>query len=57
MQKDDAVIARIRQARHEISGEQGHEPRKIVAYYLELQKQQRRPLLESRPGEIHTGTR
>jgi hypothetical protein len=51
MQKDDAVIARIRQARRQISGEHGHDPRKAVAYYTELQKRQRRPLLNSRLDE------
>jgi hypothetical protein len=57
MLKDDAVIARIREARHQISAEQSHDPGKLVAHYIELQKQQRRPLLESRPNEVHTGTR
>lgn len=34
----DAEIARIREIRHRISEEFGHDPYRLVAYYLELQK-------------------
>ena len=44
---NDAVIDRIRQARHQISEEHAHDPEKLVAYYIELQKQYSRRLLES----------
>lgn len=47
MQTDDAVIASIRETRHQISEEHGHDPQKIVAYYMELQKQYQKRLLES----------
>lgn len=47
MPKDDAIIARIREARHAISEEQSHEPQKVVAYYIELQKRYRERLMES----------
>ncbi len=36
--KDDPTITRIREARHRISEKCGHEPRKVVKYYLDLQK-------------------
>ncbi len=39
MLKDDPAIKRIREARHRISKEHGHDPQKLVNYYIELQKQ------------------
>jgi hypothetical protein len=47
MKSDDAVITRIREARHQISEEHGHNPRKLVAYYIQLQKRHKERLLES----------
>ena len=44
---NDAVLDRIRQARHQISEEHGHDPDKLVAYYIELQKQYSQRLFES----------
>lgn len=35
----DEVIARIREARHQISEEFGHDPYRLVAHYMELQKE------------------
>lgn len=35
----DPVIDEIRQVRHEISAEFDHDPVRLVAYYMELQKQ------------------
>jgi len=35
----DPTIDRIRQARHEISKEFDHDPKKLVAHYIEYQKQ------------------
>ena len=34
----DSTIARIRQARHRISEKCGHDPEKLVEYYMKLQK-------------------
>jgi len=45
--KDDPTIARIREARHRISEQCGHDPQKVVEYYLRLQRNYRRRLLES----------
>ncbi len=39
MLKDDPAIERIREARHCISKVHGHDPQKLVNYYIELQKQ------------------
>ena len=39
--KNDPVISRIRAARHRISEECGHDPKKLVAYYMERQKRLR----------------
>jgi hypothetical protein len=36
--KDDPTIERIREARHEISAKNNHDPQEIVRYYIELQK-------------------
>jgi hypothetical protein len=38
MNKDEA-ISQIRKIRHTISEEYGHDPKKLVNYYIELQKQ------------------
>ncbi len=45
MMKDDATITRIRQARHDISKRCGHDPKKVVGYYLKLQEKFRGRLL------------
>jgi hypothetical protein len=36
--KDDPTITRIRETRHQISEECGHDPRRIVEYYGRLQR-------------------
>lgn len=36
--KDDIAIERVREVRHRLSAEHGHDPKKIVNYYIELQK-------------------
>jgi len=36
--KDDPVVTRIRAARHAISARHGHDPRRLVAYYVQLQE-------------------
>lgn len=38
MMKDDPAIKRIRDVRHRISEEHGHDPKRLVAYYMELQR-------------------
>jgi hypothetical protein len=39
MEKKDEAISQIRNIRHIISEENGHDPQKLVKYYIELQKQ------------------
>jgi hypothetical protein len=39
MTKNDEAINQIREIRHIISQENGHNPDKLVNYYIELQKQ------------------
>ena len=34
----DVTIAQIRQVRHRISERLGHDPRRVIAYYMELQQ-------------------
>ena len=38
MLQTDPTIARIREARHRISERFGHDPQKLIAYYVGLQK-------------------
>jgi hypothetical protein len=37
-EQDDPTIARVREARHQISEACGHDPQRLVDYYIELQK-------------------
>ena len=37
--KDEPTISRIREVRHQISEECGHDPKKLVAYYMKRQRQ------------------
>ena len=48
---NDPVIERIREARHKISEENAHDPEKLVAYYIELQKRYSQRLVESSQTE------
>lgn len=41
-QQQDPTISRIRDARHQLSEKFGHDPERIVAYYLQLQEEQER---------------
>lgn len=44
---DDPTIARIREARRQISEQFDHDPDKLVAYYMELQKQHQSRILKA----------
>jgi len=35
---EDSTIAQIREIRHQISQQFNHDPKKIIEYYIELQK-------------------
>jgi hypothetical protein len=45
--KDDPAIAAIREVRHEISAEFGHDLSKLFEYFVELQKQYEERLLNA----------
>lgn len=38
--KSDPTIARIREARHRISERCGHDPKRLVEYYVRLQEKE-----------------
>ncbi len=38
MIKEDSTIAQIREIRHQISQQFDHDPKKIIEYYMALQK-------------------
>jgi hypothetical protein len=44
-------IARIREARHRISEQFGHDPYRLVAYYMELQKEHPEKLVPAPDSE------
>jgi hypothetical protein len=44
---EDDPIESIRRIRHEISEEHGHDPRRLVEYYMELQKTHEQRLIET----------
>jgi len=56
--EDDEEIARIREARHRISARVGHDPYRLVAYYIERQKVHQDKLVPApAPGALgRTGT-
>lgn len=43
----DEVIARVREARHRISARVGHDPYRLVAYYMERQERHRNRLVRA----------
>ena len=45
-------IDRIREARHQISEQFGHDPYRLVAYYMELQKEHPEKLVPAPDPEI-----
>jgi hypothetical protein len=50
--KDDPTITRIREARHRISEECGHDPQRIVEYYVKLQKKYQARITNDTEEEI-----
>ena len=49
MAKKDPPIDEIRAARHRISAEHGHDPRRLVEYYRKLQERYKDRLIEAPP--------
>jgi hypothetical protein len=48
--QEDQAIAEIREVRRQISEECDHDPRKLIAYYKELQLRHRERLLSHEEG-------
>ena len=44
--QDDPAIASVREVRHRISQQYGHDPKKLVEYYIQLQEKHKNRLLE-----------
>lgn len=51
LDEGDEEIARIREVRHRISEEFGHDPYRLVAYYMELQKEHPEKLVSAPDSE------
>ena len=49
MKENDPTIDRIRQVRHQISADFGHDPKKLVAFYASLEKDLPNRFIEERP--------
>jgi hypothetical protein len=47
----DPVIDEVREVRHQISERFGHDPERLVAYYMELQEKFRDRLIHAPNGE------
>ncbi len=54
--ESDPVIDEIREVRHRISARFGHDPEKLVAYYIELQERHRDRLLPMPKAAEQEGT-
>ena len=48
----DAVIARIREARHQISEQFGHDPYRLVAHYMKIQEEHPEKLVRAPHSEV-----
>jgi len=51
MTENDPTIARIRQVRHQISAEFGHDPKRLVAFYANLEKEFSDRFADERPAK------
>jgi hypothetical protein len=50
--KDDPTIAAVREARHKISESVGHDPRRLVEHYRQLQERHRDRLVSREAGIV-----
>ena len=51
--KSDPVIEEVREIRHRISERFNHDPSRLVAYYMELQKQYKDRLIRTEESPEH----
>ena len=56
--KNDPTLSRIREVRHQISEECGHDPKKLVAYYMKRQRQaqEKKQYREAEPSGSSRGS-
>ena len=54
MLQTDPTIARVREARHRISERFGHDPQKLIAYYVGLQKKYQDRVVGEAAGPAQT---
>ncbi len=52
--QNDPVIDEVREVRHRISARFAHDPTRLVAYYMELQKQYQERLIETEKAAERT---
>ncbi len=50
--KDDPIISRVREARHRISEQCGHDPKRLVDYYISLQERHRDRLVNAEKSAV-----
>jgi len=55
--ESDPAIDEIREVRHRISAQFNHDPAKLVAHYMELQKQYEDRLIKPEKLAEHAGSR
>jgi hypothetical protein len=53
--KPDPTLARVREARHRISEKHDHDPKRLIEYYMELQKRHGERLVSSPRPESQNG--
>ena len=52
--KRDSTIERVRKVRHQISAEHNHDPRQLIAYYLEMEREYEERILREEQPEAKT---
>jgi hypothetical protein len=52
MREKDPTIDRIREVRHQISAEFGHDPKRVVAFYADLEKEFSGRFVEDKESQL-----
>lgn len=52
LDRDEEEIARVRAVRHRVSERFGHDPHRLIAYYMELQTDHANQLVQAPEPEI-----
>ena len=53
MKTEPDAISRVRESRHRISERFDHDPKRLVAYYIEMQQRYRDRIVDSKKQEDH----